>query len=103
MCIEEMDSIKKIGISNKEGCYEDKLFATNIEDAVNFGKANFLLDRKSNFILKFVVSDNILYILDGPFELDFKKTYIVHKKNFDLFNEHSIFEEILYCPLVLKK
>jgi hypothetical protein len=69
----EIDDIALNGLRVKKGGYEmGKLFATNIEDAVKFGKDNFKLDGIPNHIIEVTVPESTMKSA-LRFEADFKQ------------------------------
>ncbi|PLK42101.1 hypothetical protein C0V77_22570 [Emticicia sp. TH156] len=57
----ELDDIAKFGLRIKSGGYETgKLFAATLEEATQFGKYNFGLDRVPNTIIKVRVPNRVL-------------------------------------------
>jgi hypothetical protein len=48
----ELDDILEFGFRNKSGYETGKLFATNFEDAINFGRLNYKLDKTAFHIIE---------------------------------------------------
>lgn len=77
---EELVDIELHGLRNKPGAYETgKLFALTLEDAVRFGKNNFLLDDLCNTIIKVIVPIEI-YLSSVKFEADGMPAILIEKE-----------------------
>ncbi len=62
----ELDDIAQFGFRTKEGGYETgKLFAPTLQEATQFGKANFMFDGIPNTIMKVQVPNSVL---DGAYK-----------------------------------
>jgi RHS repeat-associated protein len=99
----ELDDVLKNGIRGNNGYVESKLFAPTIEEAVIFGKNNYLLDLGNgrdlpNHIIEILAPNKVLtnatfFTPDGMRAIDISKIY---------FPQLSAYE-LNYSPLILKK